>query len=101
MKGGSTMVRRFILALAFALGTGNALAETVTLEPPGQELPASYHEVPALADAVAAGTLPPVAERLPQVPLVEPLGEGDALGKHGGDLHMLVGRAKDSRLLAV
>jgi peptide/nickel transport system substrate-binding protein len=95
------MVPRFILALAFTLGVGDALAETVLLEAPGQQLPAAYQEVPALAEQVAAGKLPPVAERLPQVPLVEPQTADRVLGKHGGDLDMLVGRAKDSRLFAV
>jgi peptide/nickel transport system substrate-binding protein len=95
------MALRFILALVFALGVGDALAETVVLEAPGQPLPASYQEAPALAADVQAGKLPPVAERLPQVPLVEPLIEGRGLGHYGGDLDMLVGRAKDSRLLSV
>ncbi|MBJ6985807.1 ABC transporter substrate-binding protein [Devosia sp. MC521] len=41
-------------------------------------------EAPSLADAVAAGTLPPVAERLPKNPMVvEPF---EAVGKYGGDL---------------
>ena len=95
------MALRFILALVLALGVGDALAETVVLEAPGQTLPASYQEAPSLAADVQAGKLPPVAERLPQVPLVEPLIEGRSLGHYGGDLDMLVGRAKDSRLLSV
>jgi peptide/nickel transport system substrate-binding protein len=95
------MALRFILALVLTLGVGDALAETVVLEAPGQTLPASYQEAPSLAADVQAGKLPPVAERLPQVPLVEPLSEGRSLGHYGGDLDMLVGRAKDSRLLSV
>lgn len=100
------MFPRLILALALALGVGGALAdkvlaETVVLEAPGQQLPAAYQEAPALAEQVKAGKLPPVTERLPQIPLVEPTGEERGVGKYGGDLDMLVGRAKDSRLLSV
>jgi peptide/nickel transport system substrate-binding protein len=41
-------------------------------------------EAPALADAVAAGTLPPLADRLPLNPMVvQPL---DSIGQYGGDL---------------
>lgn len=42
-----------------------------------------YNEAPQLAELVAAGTLPPVAERLPEEPLViTPLNE---IGKYGGE----------------
>ena len=45
-----------------------------------------YHEAPMLADEVANGDLPPVAERLPVNPLVvEPL---DSIGQYGGTWHM-------------
>ena len=45
---------------------------------------ADYHEAPMLADKVAAGELPPVAERLPEEPLVEqPL---ESIGVYGGTL---------------
>ena len=41
-------------------------------------------EAPALAEAVAAGSLPPVAERLPTNPMVvEPF---ESVGQYGGDL---------------
>lgn len=43
---------------------------------------AVYHEAPELAARVAAGELPPVAERLPENPLVvEPV---ERIGKYGG-----------------
>lgn len=46
-----------------------------------------YSEAPILAEAVAAGTLPPLAERLPQIPLVvEPL----QLGEYGGTWRRLM-----------
>jgi peptide/nickel transport system substrate-binding protein len=44
----------------------------------------ALNEAPALVDAVAAGTLPPLAERLPKTPMVvEPF---EAVGQYGGDL---------------
>ena len=48
----------------------------------GRTLPA-YTEAPVLAEMVAAGELPPVAERLPDEPVViDPLHE---IGTYGGD----------------
>ena len=48
--------------------------------------PGTYAEAPMLADLVAAGTLPPVDQRLPEEPLVlEPVSEP---GTYGGTLRM-------------
>ena len=58
-------------------------------------------EVPALEALVAAGKLPPVEKRLPLRPLVVPLEEGEQLGKYGGTLTTLAGRARDTRLFTV
>jgi peptide/nickel transport system substrate-binding protein len=44
----------------------------------------AYKEAPALAEMVAAGTLPPVDERLPDNPLIEPVVDG--IGQYGGVL---------------
>ena len=61
-----------------------------------------YIETPALAEDIAAGRLPPVAQRLPAGPLVVPLaGNGLAPGEHGGELRLLMGRSKDVRLMVV
>jgi len=59
-------------------------------------------ETPMFKDDVAAGKLPPVAERLPRTPAVVKF-EGDDLqtGRHGGTLNMLIGRARDVRMLVV
>lgn len=65
--------------------------------------PASaLQETPSLADAVKAGKLPSVFQRVPETPLVVKL-DGDAKkpGQHGGTLNMLIGRPKDVRLLVV
>ena len=59
-------------------------------------------ETPMLEAAVAAGTLPPVAERLPAEPLVVDLAaRGREAGAHGGTLRTLVARARDVRLAVV
>ncbi|MBV8651882.1 MAG: ABC transporter substrate-binding protein [Alphaproteobacteria bacterium] len=52
-------------------------------------------ETPFFAQDVAAGKLPPVAERIPAEPAIV---EGDA-GKQGGDLHILMAGAKDTRIM--
>jgi len=63
---------------------------------------ATYVETPYLAARVEAGNLPPVAERVPDVPQVEPFAEDFAEpGRHGGSLHILMGSAKDVRQMVV
>ena len=63
---------------------------------------ARYIETPSLAEEVGAGRLPPVERRLPARPSVVALtGDGLAPGRHGGELRLLMGRAKDVRLLVV
>jgi len=58
-------------------------------------------ETPALAPAVAAGELDPVAERLPRDPLVVDLAaKGREPGHQGGLMTMFVKRAKDVRYLS-
>ena len=59
-------------------------------------------ETPMLREDVAAGRLPPVRERLPETPLVVRMdGRALAPGRHGGTLHMLIGRSRDVRMLVV
>lgn len=54
---------------------------------------ASAGEAPALAERVAAGTLPPVEQRLPANPeVVTPL---DGIGTYGGDLRRVLGGSND------
>jgi peptide/nickel transport system substrate-binding protein len=70
---------RFLLILTFAL---LALAPLTA-----QDM--TYNEAPALAEKVAAGELPPVAERLPEEPLVlEPVEE---IGQYGGTWRLVDG----------
>jgi len=58
-------------------------------------------ETPMLADAVAAGQLPPVHERVPATPHITTFADERLAGRHGGELRTLIGRAKDVRLLVV
>jgi len=55
-------------------------------------------EVPSLAPRVAAGQLPPLAQRLPERPLVVPT---DAEAQYGGELRLLIGTPKDLKLAFV
>ncbi|MEM8915325.1 MAG: ABC transporter substrate-binding protein [Pseudomonadota bacterium] len=77
-------VSAFFVTFALMLTAGWAVAN-------------DYQEVPYLADAVAAGDLPPVTERVPQSPNVsdkEP-------GQSGGTISWLARRAKDIRIMNV
>ena len=55
-------------------------------------------EPPMLRVEVSSGKLPPVQKRLPEQPLVVQV---EKPGKHGGTLHSLIGRSRDTRLLVV
>jgi peptide/nickel transport system substrate-binding protein len=51
---------------------------------------------------VQNGSLPPVAERLPEVPLIVDLeAKGRTFGKQGGTLRTMVTRSKDVRQMVV
>ncbi len=76
-------MRRFLLLAA--LLAGNSFAQTT-------------NEAPMLGLEVSSGRLPPLEKRLPQPPLVTHM---EQIGKHGGTLHSLVGRSRDTRLLVV
>lgn len=59
-------------------------------------------EPPALAARVAAGGLPPVAERLPLRPAIADFSPPwRSEGRHGGTLRLVMGRAKDVRMMVV
>lgn len=56
---------------------------------------------PALAADVAAGRLPPVAQRLPRTPLVYAPGDDFRPGRHGGEMRLIMSRSQDVRMMAV
>jgi len=99
-------MRAFWLTIAQAWLLAGLLAGTAGAQP-------VLKESPSLAAEVNAGTLPPVAERAPKEPLVVQVGPPRAggpiqfegrprqPGKPGGDLHMIIGRPQDIRLLVV
>ncbi len=59
-------------------------------------------EIPALQALVRSGALPAMAKRLPENPYVVDLKQlGLTPGKYGGSWNMLLGRAKDIRMLSV
>ncbi|WP_395679337.1 ABC transporter substrate-binding protein [Inquilinus sp.] len=62
----------------------------------GAAMAADYHEAPALAAEVSAGKLPPVAQRLPEHPLVvTPL---EKVGKYGGTWRQAVVGGSDGSM---
>ncbi|UEM20982.1 ABC transporter substrate-binding protein [Skermanella mucosa] len=57
-------------------------------------------ETPFFAEQVAAGKLPPIGERLPAEPRVVTFDDdGAQQGQPGGDMNMLMARAKDVRIM--
>lgn len=59
-------------------------------------------ELDALAPLVAEGKVPPLNERLPKIPrVIKVAAMGREPGRHGGRLRMLIGSAKDIRLMTI
>jgi len=78
------------------------IALLVLLSVAGRASAIDLVETPSLAARVAAGELPPVADRLPETPLVVDLdGPEQSLGEPGGTLKILMGRQKDIRMMTV
>jgi peptide/nickel transport system substrate-binding protein len=65
-------------------------------EAPTAAPPAKYQEAPMLAELVKAGKLPPVEERLPKEPLIQPVVE--EIGQYGGTWHRAAVSASDTAL---
>jgi peptide/nickel transport system substrate-binding protein len=65
--------------------------------------PAVADEAPIIAERVAAGKLPPQAERLPEQPSVTAVDEstGRTPGKQGGTIRMLMAEQTDLRMVTV
>lgn len=81
---------RFVLFTALLLMPTWAQAQQVELQ-----------ETAALAAEIAAGRLPPIDKRVPQEPLIVSFKEPKEIGRQGGELRTLIGRARDVRLLSV
>ncbi len=86
------MIRRAaaLLVFLFIVAGGAALTH------------ASAVESPILAARVAAGSLPPVRDRLPETPFVDAMDQPwQSLGKYGGSLRLLMGKSRDLRQMTV
>ncbi|MFK8253186.1 ABC transporter substrate-binding protein [Ancylobacter terrae] len=66
------------------------------------DVPESARQAPSLAAAVKAGTLPPLAERLPQQPrVIDVRAAGGEPGQYGGTWRMLMGDQRDIRMVTI
>ena len=83
------------------LGTAGALSMLLILcASPATAV--DLQETPMLADAVAAGELPPVAERVPETLVVVDMeATGRQQGLSGGEISWIAGRARDIRIMNV
>src|ERR1700751_2364900 len=81
--------RREVLQIGFAA--------TVALAVP-TEAPEELQETPALKNDVGTGNLPKVEERVPEDPKVA---DSETIGDPGGELRMLMGGPKDTRMMVV
>ncbi|MEM7169450.1 MAG: ABC transporter substrate-binding protein [Pseudomonadota bacterium] len=88
-----------VAATSFGSSAANAAVQIYESPQPGGAI--TLQETPALVEMVESGELPPIAERLPENPAISQTTEFRDIGKSGGDLHTLVTRAKDTRLLVV
>jgi peptide/nickel transport system substrate-binding protein len=88
------------LAAAAALAVLSAAAAPAAGQAPAPD-PDAARQAPQLAYAVAAGQLPPLAQRLPRTPAVARLLPGQSVGRYGGELVQIMGRARDTRIMFV
>lgn len=59
-------------------------------------------ETPSLTALVATGQLPPINQRIPYTPSIVVMdGKTKSLGRHGGDLRILMAKPTDTRLITV
>ena len=86
---GSSPNRREAIRIGLALAVALALPEVSRAE---------LHEASAFEEEVARGTLPKADQRLPKEPAVA---EMVTIGTPGGELRMLMGGPKDTRMMVV
>ncbi len=81
----------FFLLLVVSLSNPSAIAKAQGLS-----------EVPSLMDAIRTGQLPSIQQRVPETPaLVSYQGTGKTPGRYGGELRLLMGKARDIRMMVV
>ncbi|GAB4226080.1 MAG: ABC transporter substrate-binding protein [Methyloligellaceae bacterium] len=82
------------IAILILLASTVATAERVRAD--------SLIEPPFLKARVVSKALPPIGERLPEdVQVVDMAAEGKVPGRHGGELKLLLGKQKDTRMITV
>lgn len=97
MSKGHMTPHPILRAASLLIGLG--LGAVVGASRPAAAL--DYVETPLFAERVAKRELPPVAERVPAEPVVVDLAAaGRTLGKPGGEMVSLVGRARDIRYMS-
>lgn len=88
--------------LGLALGLCMALSHMSWRVSASEAVPSPLIETPSLTDEVAAGRLPVIQDRVPSEPsIVSFAGTEKKLGRHGGDLRVLMARQKDIRQVVV
>ncbi len=85
-------MKRFLIILLLLTG----LTSLMTAAAVQQDI-----ETPSLAAAVQSGQLPPLQQRLPEVPRLIELVDGKTPGHHGGQLRVLMGKQKDIRQIVI
>ncbi len=86
----STPLRFLLPALAVAVGLCAPSQAQTPFDPP------------MLRERIEAGHLPPLAQRLPSPPKVtHPIEDIQTVGRHGGDVTVLMSRARDTRIVFV
>ncbi|MDX3808584.1 ABC transporter substrate-binding protein [Bosea thiooxidans] len=92
-----------------ALLLGTAAAATLGLprrpraapQPTAAQPPAAI-DSPFFADRVATGALPPVGDRVPDIPRVMDMASlGRRAGRHGGNIRLLMGDQRDLRMMTL
>ena len=103
MSRNAEISRRTVLGLAlWAASAAAARADDVTIGASAPERGVTPLETPWLQAEVAAGRLPPVAERLPRQPRVVDLpAMGRENGVPGGTWRMLMGDQRDLRMMTI
>ncbi len=96
------LFNKFRPAPCFKTLTGAVLGLSVWAAATTAAAQGQYPEVSFFKERVASGALPPVAQRLPASPAVVDLAsQGLKIGREGGQLRLLMGRAKDIRMMVV
>lgn len=86
--------REFTAAIALGALMGPRLARAIPLP--------SMQETPSLAEKVKSGALPPVDKRIPEAPaVVSRFAGSDGIGRQGGQINILVGNGRDTRLMTL